>query len=113
MYEHPQSSAASLHTVIDFGTLSMLVSQFCEVIQRHHSLRRAKILSTECYIESIHRFLVMELSREGRKNVWFRLDRRTGNSAVGLALAGGMVPAYDTVGLFNLCPDVFDPLTSI
>ena len=61
---------------------NLSVSQLCDVIKQHRSLRRAEILSTECYTEYtgrvVHRFLLLELHREGRKDIWPRLDRRPG-----------------------------------
>jgi len=63
---------------------------------------QAKILSTECYTESIvgvvHRFLILELHREGRKSIWLRLDRRSGRSMLRLFRAAGTAPAKDIVG---------------
>jgi len=80
----------------------MTVRQLCGVVDHRRSLRRASILSTECYAESIsglvHRFLVLELVRERSKRIWLRLDRRAGRSIVGLIFSGGTVPAKDTVG---------------
>jgi hypothetical protein len=55
------------------------MDEFCKLIREHRSLQRAEILSTETYCKMIgpipHRFLLLELHREGRKDLWLRLDR--------------------------------------
>lgn len=41
------------------------------------ALQNARIISTCRYTESIvHRFLILELQRDGKNNTWIRLDRR-------------------------------------
>ena len=94
-------STPSINTVIFCGVWNMSVSQLCDVIKQHRSLRRAEILSTQCYTEFngrvVHRFLILELHREGRKDIWLRLDRRPGQSTWQLLLAVGKAPAKDTV----------------
>jgi hypothetical protein len=88
----------------------MLVSQLCDVVKQHRSLMQAEILSTECYTESsrgvVHRFLILELRREGRKDIWLRLDRRPGSSISQLVLNAGTVRAKDTVRTIFLAAKV-------
>ena len=54
------------------------------MIREHRSLQKAEILSTETYCKMNgavpHRFLLLELRREGRKDLWLRLDRRRDRS---------------------------------
>ena len=101
LYSHRPFSTASVNTVLFCGVWGLSVSQLCDVVKQHRSLRRAEILSTECYTEStgrvVHRFLVLELHREGRQDIWLRLDRRPGSSVPRLLLKAGTVPAKDTV----------------
>lgn len=57
------------------------LSQLCSLIGSYTVLQNAKIVSAECYCQSIvlrvvHRFLILELEREGKKNIWIRLDRK-------------------------------------
>lgn len=96
------SSAASfLHRSEYSGPLSHL----CHLISKHTALYYATIMSTECYSQPIrlgivHRFLLMELARPGKKTIWLRLDRRRADAVGTLRFlgAGGSTPANDTVG---------------
>jgi hypothetical protein len=110
LYSHRPFSTPSVNTVIFCGAWNMLVSELCDVIKQHRSLRQAEILSTECYTEStgrvIHRFLILELRREGRKDIWLRLDRRPGSSIPQLLLTAGTAPAKDTVRTIFLAAKV-------
>lgn len=80
------------------------LSQLTHLISKHTALYYATILSTECYYQSIrlgivHRFLLLELSRPGRKTIWLRLDRRR-STVVGtfqFLRSGGSTRANDTV----------------
>jgi hypothetical protein len=98
---HELYSTPSVATVIFCGVWTMSVLQLCDVVQQHRSLRQAKILSTECYTEStrgvVHRFLVLELHREGRKDICLRIDRRPSGSILRLLRTAGNSPAKDTV----------------
>ena len=101
LYSHRPFSTPSINTVIFCGVWNMSVPQLCDVIKQHRSLKRAEILSTQCYTEFngrvFHRFLILELHREGRKDIWLRLDRRPGRSTWQLLRAVGKAPAKDTV----------------
>lgn len=65
--------------VPDFGKIDFSVDNLCKYINAHPSLQRAEIVATECYVGKglvKHRFLVLELRRQGRKDMFLRLDRR-------------------------------------
>lgn len=66
------------------GGYGVLLKHLCHLIDRYPTLRDADIVSSECYTEPIrlrilHRFLLLELHREGRKPIWVRLDRTRDN----------------------------------
>lgn len=52
----------------------------CDVISKHRSLQAAQIVKLEAYKRFsggvTHRYIVLELEREGRQQVWLRVDRR-------------------------------------
>lgn len=85
------------------GKIDLTLSEFCDYIEDHSSLQRAKIVATECYSENAgavtHRFLVLELRRENRKDVYLRLDRRRaeGTSLFKFITASGSTKANDRV----------------
>lgn len=59
------------------GSLSLL----CQLVDTYTTLQHAIIVCAECYTQNIaaqivHRFLVLELRRDGKKTIWVRLDRR-------------------------------------
>ena len=70
----------SAATVISHGVLRLLISDICDLIRTRRSLHRAEVVSTECYCRRrgaiFHRFLILELRRAGRKDLWLRIDRR-------------------------------------
>lgn len=80
------------------------LSHLTQLISKHTALYYATIVSTECYTQPIrlgivHRFLLLELARPGKKKIWLRLDRRL-SKRVGpfrFVRAGGSTPANDTV----------------
>lgn len=86
-----------------YGVLDLSLADVCNHIDGHSSLRSAKIVSTECYAMKagavMHRFVILELRREGRKDVWLRLDRRRGNkvSFFRFLAASGITQANDRV----------------
>lgn len=49
------------------------------VINRHRSLQHARILQADSYKQwngrVTHRFIVLELERDGREKIWLRIDR--------------------------------------
>ena len=59
------------------GSLNLL----CQLVDMYTALQYATIVSTECYtqriaVQVVHRFLILELKREGKKTIWLRMDRR-------------------------------------
>lgn len=97
-------SVLSAGTVVpNVGFVCLSVPELCELIQQRQSLQQAVIKMTEGYKGHIagvvHRFLVLELEREGRKWMWLRLDRRLGKNVSGMSLilASGVTSANDTV----------------
>lgn len=90
------------------GVLGLSLSEFCDLIWNYQS----EIISREGYVQVIgrvqHRFLVLELQRDGKKPIWvaFRLDRRrsTKVSVLGVLCAATSTPANDTVSsMHRLC----------
>lgn len=69
-----------MSTVPSVGKIHFSLDELCTYIDAHPSLQRAEIVATECYRDSAsgvtHRFLILELHRAGRKNVFLRLDRQ-------------------------------------
>lgn len=101
-----RSDSSALLTVAEYGsTLSYLTQR----ISKHTALYYTAIVSTECYSEPmrlgiVHRFLLMELARPGKKIIWLRLDRLR-SKRVGILRflgSGGSTPAYDTVSTRSL-----------
>ena len=62
------------------------LTELCDVINRHRSLQNASIVSAEGYCRSIgrtgivHRFIVLELERDGRQRIWLCIDRQRGRA---------------------------------
>lgn len=89
--------------------MDLSLADVCIHIDAHPSLRAAEIVSTECYAlragAVTHRFVVLELRRQGRKDVWLRLDRRRGEkvSIFRFLSASGITDANDRV-----CPSYPD-----
>lgn len=85
------------------GVVDLSLTHVCDRIDAHSSLRAAQILSTECYAVKagavMHRFIVLELRHQDRKDVWLRLDRRRGEkvSLLQFLAASGMTQANDRV----------------
>lgn len=86
-----------------YGILDLSLADVCDYIDGHSSLRAAEITATECYAVKagavMHRFIVLEVHREGRKGVWLRLDRRRGEkvSIFRFLAASGTTQANDRV----------------
>ena len=104
----PSRDAGSIHsntTVIPlFGFPTLTAQELCQFVATSDSLQSAEIISIEGYLQMIrvipHRFLVMHLRREGHKDVWLRLDRRTDSNVgtFGLIARAGRTKANDLVG---------------
>lgn len=89
---------------LDGQPRTFTLSQLCDFIAKHPSLQTAGIVSCSCYAQRtsllvIHRFLILQLRRTGRKDVWLRLDRlRSPNVAlIEFSLTGGVTPSNDMV----------------
>ena len=71
-------------TLVSYGVLQLHLQDFCKLIREHRSLQSAEILTTEIYSTFSgavrHRFLLIELRRLGKKDLWLRLDRRRDRS---------------------------------
>ena len=85
------------------GRIYMQLDDLCAYIDVHPSLQQAEIVATECYVEAAravkHRFLIVELRRRGRKDVFLRLDRRReeGVPIAKFVLWSGKTKANDVV----------------
>jgi len=82
------------------GITHLSLSELCHLIQERRSLQRTIITMTEGYSERsrtvVHRFLVLQLEREGKEPIWLRLDRRLGK-ARSFVLKSSVTRANDTV----------------
>jgi len=85
--------------------IDLSLSDVCKYISDYRSLQNAEIMSTECYAENLggvtHLFLLLELRRSNRKDVWLRLDRRRDQnvSLIKFFAFSGVTKANDRVGL--------------
>ena len=74
------TTSSTLTAVPSYGTIDFSLADVCSYIDAHRSLQTAEIISCECYSERagivMHRFLLMQLWRRGKKDIWLRLDRR-------------------------------------
>jgi len=90
-------------TVVSHGVLQLELSELCDLIAARSSLARADIVSAECYVHRVglinHRFLVLHLKREGRQDIYLRIDRRAARdiSLTELVWASGQTRARDEV----------------
>ena len=82
----------------------MNLSLLCDYIRDHKSLSNASILEASTYTQRTsfivkHRFLLLLLRRQGKKDVWLRLDRLRSDEKdlMGFVAAGGQVNANDIV----------------
>ncbi|KAF8309238.1 hypothetical protein DL93DRAFT_2231111 [Clavulina sp. PMI_390] len=96
------SSTSTKGTVMpQYGVMKLSLEDLCEYIRLHRTLQVASIVKSECYFEVagpvLHRFLILELRREGRKVIWLRLDRRRGEkiSLIKFLSASGVTKAND------------------
>lgn len=99
-------SMLSLATFIPLqGAYGGQLDHLVQLISTYTALYYATIVSTECYSESIfagvivHRFLLLELARAGKKTIWLRLDRRRSKmvNTSQFLQSGGSTVANDTV----------------
>jgi len=103
-------SSLSTDTFLTHGSGHTLnLAKLCDVIKRHRSLQNASIVSAEGYCRSIgrtgivHRFIVLELERDGRQRIWLRIDRQRGRESPMMFIARAATsPANDQVNSYNL-----------
>ncbi|KAF8308164.1 hypothetical protein DL93DRAFT_2171326 [Clavulina sp. PMI_390] len=99
---------STMHTIVPiYGVLDLSLLEVCKYVDDETTLQTAIIVSSECYaIRSgavIHRFVVLELHRPGRKDIWLRLDRRREDvSARKLLAAFGTTRANDKAMLSSI-----------
>lgn len=104
------SSRLSTNTADTFlpagGILGAPLEHLCRLIDAYPSLRDADIVSSESFVEPlrlgiVHRFLLLELRRSGRKTIWARLERLRYKLASNwtFILAGAQTRANDSVSL--------------
>lgn len=79
-----------------------------DVIRRHRSLHDAHIVRVDSYKKNglaRHHFIVLQLEREGRRQIWLRIDRRRDEkrSLVHFTVNGGTPPANDRVAPVSFC----------
>lgn len=99
-----RSSQISIDTFLMPGvehTISL--HDLFDVINRHRSLQHARILQADSYQKSngrvTHRFIVLELERDGRERIWLRVDRRRDQNEgmLNFLARGAISPANDQV----------------
>ena len=97
-----------MSTVPSLGKIHFSLDELCTYIDAHPSLQRAEIVATECYRDAssgvTHRFLVLELHRRDRKNVFLRLDRQRDQriSILRFISGSGRTRANDLVNISDI-----------
>ncbi|KAF8332821.1 WD40-repeat-containing domain protein [Cantharellus anzutake] len=85
------------------GVIYSLKDLCDHVIEKHIWLQMARIVSTSCYSQYrnlvLHRFLILQLRRPGKQDIWLRIDRRAGLGALSLMWKLGKTRAHDTAQL--------------
>lgn len=80
--------------------------ELLEVIRRHRSLQDARIVCAEAYKQwngrVMHRFIILELEREGREQIWLRIERgrEKGQSLLNFLARRATARADDQVSLY-------------
>lgn len=74
------TSTLSTDTFLEHGPdPTMPLRDLLNVIERHRSLQHARIVCAQSYQHFngrvTHRFIILELEREGRQQIWLRIDR--------------------------------------
>lgn len=95
------ASRVSVNTLIDTDmVMNLSLERLCTFIDNHQSLQRASIVQSRTFVEkkrfAPHRFIILELHRYGRKNVWIRLERKP-TSPGALVSGKGRTPSNDVV----------------
>lgn len=94
-------SRVSVNTVVDTDAVTELpLRDLCTLIDEHQSLQCAAIVKSCTFVEkkpiAPHRFIVLELHRQGRKHIWLRLERKP-ESRAALVSGIGRTPSNDVV----------------
>lgn len=95
------------------GGYGVKLKHLCQLITEYPSLQTAEIVKSECYarriaslagVEIVHRYLVLELRRKGKKPIWVRLDRTSDKAASRLHMvrSGGRTKDNDTVSIYRI-----------
>lgn len=103
-------SFASYRTFLPIeGCYSVFLPHLCDMIDMYPTLQDAEVISSECYTTPIrlgivHRFLLLELQREGLKPIWMRLDRTRNKftSSTRFIFNGARTRANDIVSVRDL-----------
>lgn len=80
--------------------------ELLEVIRRHRSLQDARIVCAEAYKlfngRVVHRFIILELERDGRQQIWLRIERgrEEGQSVLNFLARRATARADDQVSLY-------------
>ena len=101
------ASLLSIETVVGLAEtpIERSLEHLCTFIDDHRSMRGAEIVNSRTYVErkiiAPHRCVVLELHKEGRKNIWLRLERKPTTRAA-LVLGMGKTPANDVVNMTRI-----------
>jgi hypothetical protein len=102
----PTDDNTSEKTIILYGMTHYSVATFAREIRGVQRWRTAQVVETECYTQRsvlgvTHRFLVLRVKRDGKKDLWIRLDRLVNpNVGVsGLLSRSCKTSPHDTVGV--------------
>lgn len=74
------ATAASTDTFLNHSADPRIpLRDLLDIINRHRSLQHAQIVRADSYQgfngQVIHRFIILELERDGRQKIWLRIDR--------------------------------------
>lgn len=102
----PTASSIRRPSVVNDPSVTLPLDTLCDLIDRYATLERAEIISVEVYKEwtafgVLHRFLVLQLRRPKRSDIWIRLDRRASSNVTFPRITRTRkLEAVDSVGLF-------------
>lgn len=97
-----------------FGRLEGSIPELCAYIDTSPSTKGATITTIICRgeLDGVrHKFLLVQARKNGRKDLWIRLDRRVHRtSTLAFALASGIAPANDCVSPVFVRVEIFADL---
>lgn len=103
------ATVASTDTFLDHSVDPRIpLRGLLEVIERHRSLQHARIIRADAYQgftgQVVHRFIILELERDGRQPIWLRIDRgrEKGQSVRRFLAEGATAVAADQVSFLSL-----------